>query len=321
MKFLKPSSPPLFAARGIATFGIALGLGLFVAGAPAFAQKTEVARVNGVVITEDDLAMALNDIGETIPEMADAERKDYLVTYLTDLMIVSDAARESGLAEDPEFVRRMDYMLKRNLMELYLSKEGKDAANEAAAKKLYEEVIAEVPEEERVRARHILVATEEEAKAVREAIDAGGSFEDLAKEKSTDPGSGANGGDLGWFTKEEMVPEFADAAFALEPGQISDPVKSDFGWHVIRLEEKRNKPGFDEVEVELFEMLARQRQRDIIMSLREGAEIERLYKADDKGGKGKGKKAKNKDDAGMSGDGEGESGDGPALDGAEPKSD
>jgi len=316
MKFSKPLSPSQFLARSAAFGIVAFGLGTFAAGAPAWAQAGEVARINGVVITEQDLAIAEDDIGETIPDMSAAERKDYLVTYLADLMLVAEAAREAGLAEEPDFVKRMDYMRNRNLMELFLARKGEAAANDEAARKLYDEVIQDVPEETRVRARHILVETEDEAKEIREALDGGGDFAELAKEKSKDPGSGANGGDLGWFTKEQMVPEFAEAAFALEPGQTSDPVKSDFGWHVIKVEDKRDKPGFDEVEGELFEMLARQQQRDIILGLREDAEIERLYKAAEKDGKGKGRKAKAKD-AGASG--EGEAGEGEALDGAEPK--
>jgi peptidyl-prolyl cis-trans isomerase C len=302
-----------------------LAIAAFAAGAPALAQDSDskdaataemaaenkaVAKINGKVITEGDLAIAMQDIGESIPEMSQAERTDYLVTYLTDLMLVSEAAKEAGLGDDPAFLRRMDYMINRNLMETYLNKEGQEAATEKAARDLYEEVIKEVPEEERIRARHILVETEDEAKEIKKQLDEGGDFAKLAKEKSQDPGSGKEGGDLGWFTKEEMVPEFAEAAFGLEEGAISEPVKSDFGWHIIKVEGKRTKPGFDEVESELYEMVTRQRQRDVIMSLREGADIERLYKTDapagdaDADGKAKKKKSKagkNNDDAEMEG--------------------
>ncbi|MEJ8570322.1 peptidylprolyl isomerase [Microbaculum marinum] len=259
------------------------------------AGNTAVARINGKVITEGDLAIAEQDIGESIPDLSEAERRDYLVTYLTDLMIVSEAARKAGVADDPAFQKRMDYMVDRNLMEKYLNDEGMAAATEDEARKLYDEVIKEVPEQERVRARHILVETEDEAKEIKKQLDEGGDFAALAREKSKDPGSGKEGGELGWFTKEEMVPEFAEAAFALEPGQISEPVKSDFGWHIIKTEGKRNKPGFDEVEGELYEMVARQRQRDIIMSLRETADVEKLYEpAAETDGKDKGKKSKTK---------------------------
>ena len=100
-----------------------------------------------------------------------------------------------------------------------------------------------------MRARHILVETEDEAKAILDQLKGGADFATLAKEKSKDPGA-AEGGDLGYFTKDQMVPEFAEVAFKMYPGQLSDPVKTQFGWHVIKLEDKRTKqpPEFDKVK-------------------------------------------------------------------------
>lgn len=246
---------------------------------PLSAQENDVvARVNGKDITEKDIKMALDDVRDTLPQMSKAERRDYLVSYLTDLELVSEAARAQGLADEEETKRRIDYMVKRLLMETYLTREGAQVATEEEAHKLYDKVIADIPPEERIRARHILVETEDEAKAIKAEIDGGKDFGEVAKEKSKDPGSGAEGGDLGWFTAEQMVPEFSKAAFALDVGQVSDPVKSDFGWHIIKVEEKRDKPGYDEVKDQLFEMLARQKQRDIILALREKANVERLDK-------------------------------------------
>ena len=116
-------------------------------------------------------------------------------------------------------------------------------------KKVYEEASKQITGEEEVHARHILVETEDEAKAVKAELDKGADFAELAKEKSKDPGA-ADGGDLGFFTKEQMVPEFSTRAFALEPGKISDPVKTQFGWHIIKVEEKRNRkaPDFEQVK-------------------------------------------------------------------------
>ena len=118
-----------------------------------------------------------------------------------------------------------------------------------AMKKVYEEAVKQITGEQEVHARHILVETEDEAKAVKAELDKGADFAELAKKKSKDPGS-ADGGDLGYFTKEQMVPEFSAVAFTLEQGKISDPVKSQFGWHIIKVEEKRNRkaPDFEQVK-------------------------------------------------------------------------
>ncbi len=280
MTFLSTLSLPRLFAVAALSIGLALG-----ATAPLSAQENEVvARVNGTDITEKDLKMALEDIKDTIPQMSKAERRDYVVSYLADLEMVSAAAEEEGYADKDDVKRRLDYMRKRALMELYLNDAGETVASEEEARKLYDQVIADIPVEERVRARHILVESEDEAKEIKAAIDGGKDFGEIAKEKSKDPGSGAEGGDLGWFTKEQMVPEFAEAAFSLDVGAVSEPVKSDFGWHVIKVEDKRDKPGYDEVEDQLYEMLARQKQRDIILGLREKAEVERLDKPAEESG-------------------------------------
>ena len=106
------------------------------------------------------------------------------------------------------------------------------------------------------------------------------SFERIAKEKSKDPGSGAQGGDLGYFTKDQMVPEFAEMAFKLPKGTISDPVKSQFGWHVIKVEDKRSKapPEFDKVKDQVETYVMRKAQADYVSKLRESAKVERLDK-------------------------------------------
>jgi peptidyl-prolyl cis-trans isomerase C len=130
--------------------------------------------------------------------------------------------------------------------------------------------------QEEVHARHILVETEDEAKAIAEQIKNGADFATLAKEKSKD--TAAEGGDLGFFTKEQMVPEFSEVAFKMYPGQVSNPVKSQFGWHIIKLEEKRQKPvpPFDAVKDQIEAYLARKAQSDFVGGLRQKAKIEFL---------------------------------------------
>ena len=133
--------------------------------------------------------------------------------------------------------------------------------------------------EEEVHARHILVATEDEAKAVLAQLKGGADFATLAKEKSKDPG-GAEGGDLGYFTKDQMVPEFAEVAFKLDKGQISDPVKTQFGWHIIKVEDKRIKPRptFEQVKPQIENYVAHRAQAQLVENLRKNATIERLDK-------------------------------------------
>ena len=131
-----------------------------------------------------------------------------------------------------------------------------------------------------MRARHILVPTEDEAKAILAEIKKGTDFAELAKQKSKDPGAAAEGGDLGYFTKDQMVPEFAEVAFKMNKGEVSDPVKTQFGWHIIKVEDKRNKPvpAFEQVKDQIETFVARRAQAEYIAKLREAAKVERLDK-------------------------------------------
>src|SRR5436853_632069 len=133
-----------------------------------------------------------------------------------------------------------------------------------------------------VRARHILVETEDEAKAVVEELKKGADFAELAKKKSKDPGA-SDGGDLGFFTKDQMVPEFSAVAFTLEPGKVSDPVKSQFGWHIIKVEEKRSRqaPAFDQVKGQIETSVTRKAQAEYVAKLRQAAKVERMDKPAD----------------------------------------
>jgi len=149
-------------------------------------------------------------------------------------------------------------------------------------KKVYEDASKQITGEQEVHARHILVETEDEAKAVAEELKKGADFAELAKKKSKDPGA-SDGGDLGFFTKDQMVPEFSNVAFALEPGKISDPVKSQFGWHIIKVEEKRNRkaPEFEQVKAQIETYVTRKAQADYVTKLREAAKVERMDKPEE----------------------------------------
>jgi peptidyl-prolyl cis-trans isomerase C len=173
----------------------------------------------------------------------------------------------------------MAFARNRLLMDSLLAQEGKAATTDDAMKKVYEEASKQITGEQEVHARHILVETEDEAKAIKAELDKGGDFAELAKKKSKDPGA-SDGGDLGFFTKEQMVPEFSTVAFALEPGKISDPVKSQFGWHIIKVEEKRSRkaPDFEQVKSQIETYVTRKAQADYVTKLREAAKVERMDK-------------------------------------------
>lgn len=259
---------------GTLSFGLAL-----VAASPVFAQADKViARVDGMNITEREIALATEDLGERLAQLPDERKRDEVVNYLVDLKLGAKAAIAAKTADSPDFAARLAYFREKVLLDQYLTSEAKKAATPEAARKLYDETTKAMAPEEEVNARHILVEDEAQAKAVAERLKKGEDFAKVAAELSKDPGSGKEGGSLGWFTKDRMVPEFAEVAFKLTKGQVSDPVKSQFGWHVIKLEDKRNKPlpEFAAVKPQIDQYLERKAQQDMIVALREKAKVERL---------------------------------------------
>jgi peptidyl-prolyl cis-trans isomerase C len=244
--------------------------------APAKATNKVLATVNGVDITELDVAQAREDVGSTLPkQMNDAARDKALLDYIIDLKLVTQKALSEKMDQTPDFQKKMIYYREKLLMEGYLGQVAKDSTTEAAMKATYDEAAKAQKPEIEIHALHILVPTEEEAKTVEKRLKAGEDFGKLADELSKDPGS--KGGDLGWFTKDRMVPEFADAAYKLEPGQVSDPVKTQFGWHVIKVLDKRTRPfpPMDQVKDQLERFVAQRAQSEAILKLREGAKITR----------------------------------------------
>lgn len=238
-----------------------------------------VARANGVDIRQSDLAYAEEEIGTNMPNIPPQQKRDYLITYLADVVVLSQSAEQQKLGERPEVKRRLAFDRNRLLMEALLQDAGKASLSDEAEHKVYEEAIKQMASEEEVHARHILLPTEDEAKAVLAELKKGADFAALAKEKSKDPG-GSEGGDLGYFTKDQMVPEFAEVAFKMYPGQVSNPVKTQFGWHVIKLEDKRTKqpPEFGKVKDQIESFLSRKAQTEFVSKLRQSAKIERLDK-------------------------------------------
>jgi len=256
---------------------VALAAAVLLAVAGPAAAKT-AAIVDGIEITDEELAVAQEDLGQQLQGADEKQKRDYLIDYLVDLKLVARAAEQQKLGDGPDFARRLAMARDRLLMDRLLTDSGDKAASEEAMKKFYDDTVKTLKPEEEVRARHILVPTEDEAKKALDRVKKGEDFAKVAAEISKDPGSGKEGGDLGYFTRDRMVKEFADAAFALKPGEVSGVVKSQFGYHIIKLEDRRTQPvpPFEQVKEQLKTYLVRKAQQDVVAKLRDGAKIQRF---------------------------------------------
>jgi len=268
---------------------------LFAVAAPLHAQDAKdpvVAKVNGVEIHQSDLDIIEAEAGQ-IPPMSPDAKKDYLVSFMADMIIVSQTAEAQKMADTPDFKKKLAFNRSKLLMSTLLEKTGKDALTDKAMHQVYDEAVKQMAPEQEVHARHILIrapagddkagkAAEDKIKAVIVRLKNGEDFGKVAAEVTEDPSGKANGGDLGYFSKEQMVPEFADVAFALDNGKISEPVKTQFGWHVIKVEDKRNKPlpAYDDVKPQIESFLTRKAQAELVTTLRAGAKIDKFYKVE-----------------------------------------
>src|SRR5436190_23867993 len=276
MKLLSYLACP--ASAGACLSALAVVAAPALSASPIRAEDDQVvARVNGTDVRQSDLAMAEEDLGNNIPQMTPEAKREYLITFVGDMLLVAKAADAKKVGESNEFKQKLAYTRTKLLMETYLQTEAKAAVTDAELHKVYDEAVGQMKSEPEVRARHILVETEDEAKAVVAELKKGADFAELAKSKSKDPGA-ADGGDLGYFTKDQMVPEFSEVAFKLDKGQLSDPVKSQFGWHVIKVEDKRNRqpPEFEKVKDQLENFVVRRQQSALITKLRAEGKIERV---------------------------------------------
>jgi peptidyl-prolyl cis-trans isomerase C len=278
----KRDSLPLMPFRSLATMknytgALVASILLSILCATSQSEAKTVAKVNNTEITDDDLAIASEDLAAGLPADADdADKRTYIIDYLIDLKLVALKAEADKLTDTADFKRHMDYYKEKVLMETLFTKIAKDASTDDALHKVYDEAAKTQKPEVEIKARHILVTTKEEAEAAIKRIKAGEDFAKVADEISKDPGS--KGGDLGWFTKDKMVPEFANAAFSMKTGEISQPVQSQFGWHVIKVEDQRNKvfPAFDQIKDQISRYVIQKAQADLITKLREGVSIEHL---------------------------------------------
>ncbi|MFN7166935.1 MAG: peptidylprolyl isomerase [Pannonibacter sp.] len=235
-----------------------------------------VAKVGDTVITEADIAFAARDLGQELQRFPPAQWRSILTDVLVDMTLLAKEAEKEGLQKDEDFQRQVKFLTTQALRNAYVSQKLEASITEAELKAAYDAELANFKGEEEVRARHILVKTKEEAEKLIKDLDGGADFAELAKANSSD-GSAAAGGDLGFFGKGRMVPEFETAAFALEPGKYTkEPVQSQFGWHVLKLDEKRIQPApaFEDVQDGLRNKLMRDRYTKLMTDLKAAHKVE-----------------------------------------------
>lgn len=235
-----------------------------------------VAKIAGEPVTRQQVIDSASDLPPQVLAQIDRVFPQLVDRYIG-LTLIGKKAREENLQDDPEVKKRVAAFEEDAIRQMFVGRVLKEQVTDEAIKARYEEKVKDAAQIEEVSAAHILVASEDEAKKLIEEIKGGADFAQVAKDKSTDKGSGANGGELGWFTKEMMVPEFADAAFAMKAGEVSAaPVKSQFGWHIIKVAERRTKapPTLDEMKSNIQAELSEEAMQKVVNDLRKAAEVE-----------------------------------------------
>jgi peptidyl-prolyl cis-trans isomerase C len=257
--------------RILAATAAVLMLGSVAAGA----QETVVAKVNGKTITEADMRLAEAELGSDLGSLPEATKRRVLAEFLIENQLFADAAEAQKLAAGPDYNDRIQYWRRRSLRDLYFDKTVKDSVSDAEAKKFYDSQVGSAKPEE-VRARHILVESKEKARELFEKVAYGTDFAELAKQHSKDSGSKDQGGDLGYFSKGQMVPQFEEAAFKLQKGEVSQPFETQFGWHIIKVDDKRQGQAvpFEAVKDRIVGAIMHQKAQQIAGDLRAKAKIE-----------------------------------------------
>jgi peptidyl-prolyl cis-trans isomerase C len=248
-----------------------------IAFVPLFAAADDVviARINGVAITQSDLDFATTELGSALTKFTPEDRKKMLVQYVIANELMAEAAEKDKLDKLESFAQRLKYYQRRALRDAFFEANIRNAVSEDVARKIYDQTISNMKPKQKVHARHILVETESEAKEIADRLKRGEDFATLSKEKSKDTNEG---GDLGFFVRGQMSKPFEDAAFALDVGQISAPVQTEFGWHIIKVEEKGDVPlpTFDQAKDSILAQLEAQKAHEVVEGLRKSAKIESL---------------------------------------------
>lgn len=284
----------LFRRASLASLGLAIGLSALSV-SPLAAQETKpadaaaapapapvdpnavVATVDGKPITEADLTLAEGELSRQFAQLPPEQRRAAALSAAIEIKVLSAKAIADGLDKDPEFQRRAAFLQQRALHGELVEKEVVGKISDAEIRARYDKEIAAQPPVNEVHARHILVKTKEEADAIVKKLDAGEDFQKLANENTSDPSGKTNGGDLGFFGPGQMVPEFEKAAMALEVGKYTkEPVQTQFGWHIIKLEDKRQQqpPAFDQVKDQAKSAVVRDKYFEAVKEARKAAKVE-----------------------------------------------
>jgi len=237
--------------------------------APSYTVDSALAVVDGVTLTLGELIAIRRELPDQYQALPDEVLFDGLVEQMIDQMLLARAASAAGLERRPAIVLNLLNQQRATLADAYLREAVEARVTPEAVEARYRERYLDAEPTPEVRAGHILVETEEQAADLKAQLDAGADFALLAAEHGTD-GTAVQGGDLGWFAHADMVPEFAEAAFAMAPGAISAPVRTPFGWHLIRLDERRDRqpPALEEVREEMMGELIQQAQVAVVEELR-----------------------------------------------------
>lgn len=245
--------------------------------APAVDPTAVVATVNGQPITEADLALAGNELSQQFSRLPEAQRRAAALSAAIEIKIVAAKAIADGVDKDPDFQRRAAFLQERALHGEMVEKQIVEKISDEEVRARYDQEVAARPPVNEVHARHILVKEKAEAEAIIKELDEGADFEKLANEHTTDPSGKSSGGDLGYFGPGRMVPEFENAAMALEPGSYTkEPVQTQFGWHIIKVDDKRPQqpPPFEQVKEQARAAIIRDRYFAMVKEARAAAKVE-----------------------------------------------
>jgi peptidyl-prolyl cis-trans isomerase C len=261
------------------SLGVLVGLDVAaVAQIRALDDKSDpvVAIVDGGAIYRSDLTMMQRALPAQFQHLPLEVLYPALIERMIDAKLIFEAGRKEKLDADDEVKRRVRQFEERVVQEVYLNRMIEKQVTEESIRKKYDEFVKANPAKEEVSARHILVQTEAQAKEVIAELAKGADFAELAKTRSIDPAGKQQGGDLGFFSKEEMVPEFSEAAFKMKDGETSKaPVRSQFGFHVIRVEARRTaSQPLEEVRDKLVSDMSQDIMNGAVSVLRKNAKIE-----------------------------------------------
>jgi peptidyl-prolyl cis-trans isomerase C len=234
-----------------------------------------VARVGDQTITEREITVAAEQFSGELAQVPEAERRSVLIDAVVSVKLLAQAAREEGLDQTDEFKARLAFNAEQALRNEYIERNIVPSLTDEEVQQGYQDlVVSQHQPQEEVRARHILVATEDEAKAIIEQLKNGTSFEELATQ-SLDQ-TGQSGGDLGFFGRGQMVPQFEEVAFKLQKGEVGEPFQTQLGWHVIRVDDRRQSaaPPFEAVKDRVVAALIHRKAQQIAGDLRGKAQIE-----------------------------------------------